>query len=104
MSSEINTVLILISLAYGFWALFMVFFSCEIGQRFTNAYDEVDDAINQLDWYLLPMKVQRVLPVIMMKSQKEWSIECFGSIACNRETFKKVCCIIEQIATIYISN
>lgn len=75
----------------------MLFFSCEIGQRFTNAFDEIDDATIQLDWYLLPMNVKCALPIIMLATQKGMMIECFGSTVCNRETLKRVSIALENI-------
>lgn len=77
-------------MAYGFWAFGMVFFASEIIQRFSNAYEEIDNEIGQLDWYLLPMKIQRMLPTIMANTQQPTCIKCFGSSTCSRETFKKV--------------
>lgn len=78
------------SILYGFWAIILVFFSCEIGQRFTDAYEEIDDKIESFDWYLLPMKIQRMLLILMVNTQQVVYIECFGSMACGRDTFKKV--------------
>lgn len=68
----------------------MVFFSCEIGQRFSDAYKEIDDKIDEFNWYLMLMKIQRILPIIMINTQQPIFIECFGSSTCSRETFKKV--------------
>lgn len=75
---------------YGFWAIVMVFFACEIGQRFTNAYDEIDSTINQMNWNDLPMEIKRILPIIMINTQQPFEIKCFGSTACSRDTFKRV--------------
>lgn len=80
----------LLSMVYGFWAFTMVFFCSEIGQRIGNAYDEIDDEIYQLDWYLLPIKIQQIFPTIMINTQQPVYLKCFGSATCSRETFKKV--------------
>lgn len=61
-----------------------------MGQRLSIAYNEIDNKINQLDWYLLPMEVQRMLPMLMINTQQPYKIVCFGSILCERETFKIV--------------
>lgn len=74
----------------GFWAFNLVFFSTEIGQRFSNAFEEIDDEMNQIDWYRLPIKIQRLLPIAMMNTQATVAIDCFGSLSCNHETFRKV--------------
>lgn len=85
-----NMVIILESILCGFWAIGMVLFSCEIGQRYSNAYEEIDNVVNQFDWYLFPLKIQRILPTIMMDTQQLYEIMCFGSTNCSRETFKRV--------------
>lgn len=68
----------------------MLFFACELGQRVTNAYEEIDDKIDHFNWNLYPMKIQRLLPILMMNTQQRMEIMCFGSRACTRETFRKV--------------
>lgn len=69
----------------------MVFFSCEIGQRLCIAYEELDDKIGQFKWYSFPTEIQRILLILMINTQQPVEVLCFGSTACNRETFKKVC-------------
>lgn len=68
----------------------MVFFSCEIAERLSIAYEEINNKIDQFDWHLFPVEIQRILPIIMIQTQQSAEVLCFGSIACNRETFKKV--------------
>lgn len=68
----------------------MVFFSCEIGQRFTNSFEDIDNKVDQFSWNLFPIKIQRMLPTLMINLQQPFEIMCFGSTACIRETFKKV--------------
>lgn len=58
----------------------------------SGAYSEIDYEINQLDWYLFPFEVWKILPIIMMNAQKPVKFECFGNtILCDRESFKNVC-------------
>lgn len=78
------------SILYGFCGFGLVFSTCEIGQRFTKAFDEIDREIEQLDWYLFPIEIQRILPTIIINAQEPIVIECFGIISCNRDQFKKV--------------
>lgn len=61
---------------------------CEIGQRVSGAFDEVGDAIDELNWYMLPNELQKILPTILINAQQPATLECFGSISCARETFK----------------
>lgn len=78
------------SICCGFGALVLVFFANEIGQRFSDAFDEADIAFGQLKWYRFPKKVQRILPIIICGVQQPIAIKFFGSAVCGREQFKKV--------------
>lgn len=75
---------------FGLWAVGIVFAACELGQRFSNAFEEVDDVVSQMDWYLLPIKIKRMLITVMIHSQRPCAVEFFGSISCSREQFKSV--------------
>lgn len=77
-----------VSLSIG--ALLLVLLACEVGQRFTNAFSEVDDDLIHLDFYLLPEKDQRVLPMLITYSQQPLIAEFFGSLSVTRNQFKRV--------------
>lgn len=64
--------------------------SKRVGQRVTDEFEKLNHEINEFDWYLFPPQIQRLLPIIMIWTQQEVEFECFGSILCTRETFKKV--------------
>lgn len=68
----------------------MVFTICELSQRLTNGYSDVNDMIVQFEWYLFPYEIRRILPVILNAVQQPVEFECFGSVACSRESFRKV--------------
>lgn len=68
----------------------LVFFSCEIGQQFTNLFEEITDQFDQLNWYLFPMKVQQLLPTAMMNVNEVLIIGCYGTMNGSRDQFKKV--------------
>lgn len=72
------------------WAFGLIFCSCEIGQRFTNLFDEITDRFDQLHWYSFPMKVQRLLPTIMINVQETIVIGCYGMMNGSRDQFKKM--------------
>lgn len=79
------------SINYGIGAFGLVFFSCELGQRFSNSFDLISDImIGKLSWYLLPVESQRLLLFTIMNVQRPVVIKCFGNILCGREQFKKV--------------
>lgn len=68
----------------------MLLSACEIGQRVKSEFIKFDEEISQLDWNFLPMKIQRMLPTIIINTQQPLEILCFGSTPCDRETFRKV--------------
>ena len=68
----------------------LVFITCEIFGKISNDFDTISDIMDQFKWYLFPVEVQRILPTILMHAQQPVNINCFGSIPCNRETFKQV--------------
>lgn len=72
----------------------MVFFPCEVGQQITDTFNDINDKFEQLDWYLLPIEVQRMLPTILVGLQKPIVLGCFGIVSGSRDQFKKV---IKQI-------
>lgn len=78
------------SLCGGFGAFILVFFANEIGQRFSDAFEEANTVFGQLKWYRLPKEVQRILPLILNTVQHPAAIKVFGSAVCGREQFKKV--------------
>lgn len=73
-----------------FGALLLVLFTCEAGQQFSNAFSKVDDIVCQLNFYLLPIEIQRMLPILIMYAQEPLVVVFFGSLSGTREQFKKV--------------
>lgn len=69
----------------------MVLCSCEMGQRLRIAYQKLNDKIDQFNWHLLPKEIQRLLLILIIHTQQPVEVLCFGSTACDRETFEKVC-------------
>lgn len=72
------------------WAFAFVYIICEFGQRVSNAYIEIEDEIGQLDWYLFSMEIQKILPTLMIVTQKTVGLDVFGNISADREDFQKV--------------
>ena len=85
--SSIDLLLLLSEAGYGF---FCVILTCELGQRVSNAFYELSIRIDQFGWYLFPMEIKRILPMITVVAQEPVTFECFGSIALSRDTFKRV--------------
>lgn len=85
-----SLVLSFIGINYSCYAFGSLLIACELCERAGYLFDEIDDMIGQLDWYNFPYEIRKILPFMLIMAQKPFRIECFGSIACNRETFKKV--------------
>lgn len=58
-----NLAVLLIFLLQVFYAFGVMFIACEISQRITFAFDGCYEIIDDFDWYLLPAKIQRMLPI-----------------------------------------
>lgn len=86
----ISMSVLFLTIFYACYAFGVVFITCELGQRMADAFSEIDDEIDRLDWHLFPPEIQQLMPTIMMATQQEVLLECFGSINGTRETFKNV--------------
>ena len=73
-----------------FCAFGFVFVACELGQRISDAFNELSDVIGRFNWYTFSVEVQHILPTIILVAQQPVVISCFGSVLCLREAFKKV--------------
>ena len=73
-----------------FWALTLVLICCELGQRLSNLISEINNSFDRIDWYLLPIEIQQMLPTIIMYTQKSFALNFFGTSSCSRKQFKKV--------------
>lgn len=81
-----------LSLVQIVWSTGLAFVPCEIGERITGAFFGVYDSLNEgLDWYLFPIETQKMLILILINAQAPVTVECFGSISCQRDIFKRVC-------------
>lgn len=85
-----NILPLLIVLLNGLFAFVTVFIACELGQRMSDAFEQIDITIGQLHWYLYPFGIQQMLPTIIVNAHQPISLECFGGIACTRDIFKNV--------------
>lgn len=61
-----------------------------MGQRVTNGFEEVNDSIGELNWYLLPTEFQSILSIFIAVAQQTVCFDVFGSISCSRDDFKSV--------------
>lgn len=52
-----------------FTSFALIFISCELAERLTDDFNTIEDILNQWDWYLLPLKMRRLLPTLMINLQ-----------------------------------
>lgn len=78
------------------WSFAFVFVVCEFGQRVSNAFIDIDFEAGQLEWYLFSMEVQKILPTLMIVTQKCVGLDVFGNVQADRENFKKVSEIMKK--------
>lgn len=83
-------VMLVITMFQVFYAFGVMFIGCELCQQINLAFDGCNDVFAQFKWHLLPAEIQRMFPFIIHYTQQPVNINCFGSWACNRETFKCV--------------
>lgn len=75
---------------FTFSAFAPIFLFCELGDRITNETNEAYNEILRCEWYLAPIKVQKILPITLIGTQKPIYLSGFGNIVCTREAFKNV--------------
>lgn len=89
-----NFLMLCIEACYSFGFVFVI---CEVCQRVSLAFDDLNDRVFEFDWYLFPAIVKKMLPTIMLFAQQPIIFQCFGSFSCSREAFKQVSSLIELI-------
>lgn len=73
-----------------FWSFGKAVVICENAQDITDTFDDFDYSIYQMDWWLFPLGIKRMLPLVLMNSQKPVVVQSFGNLICSRLTFKSV--------------
>lgn len=81
---------IIVAIVELFAATILLFASCELCGRISTGFDDINDMVDEFDWYLFPIRMKKALLILMINAQKPVEYRCFGSTVCNRETFKKV--------------
>lgn len=68
----------------------MIFLFCNFGEDITTQFKAIDHEIYECDWYLFPRKAQRILPTLVLSTQRPVIFRGFGNVVCTREAFKRV--------------
>lgn len=83
-------VVLLITIFYASFGFGDTFIACELCQQMSNGFDDINDTVDQLNWYEFPVEIQKLMPTLLLNVQQPVLVECFGSITCSREVFIKV--------------
>lgn len=67
-----------------------LFVVCEFGERVDNHFNAFHDEFCQCDWYLFPIKMQRMVIIFLGTTQQPAIIQGYGNITLTRADFKKV--------------
>lgn len=81
---------LLLTISCGIEGLVVVLICCELNQRSSDAFEQIEFTIDEWHWHLFPIEMQKMLLVIIANAQKPVEFECFGSITCSRTVFRKV--------------
>lgn len=70
--------------------------ACEFSARLTNQFETICDALLQCNWYLYPIKLQKMLIMVIVNVQQPVQVAGFGNMKCSRDSFKQVQFCIEK--------
>lgn len=69
----------------------VMFLICEVSQTMSNQFEMLYEKVWKLNWYALPIKMQKIILISMANRRKQAvAIEGFGNIQWTRETFRQV--------------
>lgn len=63
---------------------------CEMGEKVTNQCKNHANELGHFEWYLFPMKLQRIHINVLAIANKPANITGFGTIVCTRQSMKMV--------------
>lgn len=86
-SNLLETVALCVILVVTFICQFLL---CEPCERMTMKFGMFVDELEQCDWYLLPIEMQRMYAIFLSDTQKPIKMRGYGGIKCERETSKNV--------------
>lgn len=73
-----------------FWSFALIFIACELGERASLAFGEIDHMVDQFNSYYFPSDVKKMLPIFMVMVQKPFRMAVFGGTTCGRDSLKQV--------------
>lgn len=95
--------LMIILLLELFWSFALILFVCELDERASIAFSEIDHMVGQFNSYHFSHDMKKMLPIVIAMVSTPFGISAFGSVKCSRETFRKVSRLNETTNHICIS-
>lgn len=83
---------LLLALVFMIAAFSATFVFCELGQRLTSQFDEINYELYQCEWYMFPLNIKKILPLIMNGTQQPVTLRGYGNVQCTHEALKNVRC------------
>lgn len=87
---NVNNLVLIRPIVLTFWSFVNILFFCEFGKIVTSEFEDLDDIICQWDWHSFPIEIQRMLPIILISTQKPITLSGIANVVCDRDSFKKV--------------
>lgn len=63
---------------------------CIYGDDVTSQFGEIHNSIYKCDWPKYPLRIQKLIPMMLIVAEKPVYIQGYMNIRCNRELIKKV--------------
>ncbi|XP_031621400.1 odorant receptor coreceptor-like [Contarinia nasturtii] len=87
---DTNFFILIVQIGIMFWSFFIIFLFCYFGENITSEFTDLNDHIYHCDWHLFPRDIQRMLPILLINTQRPVILKGFGNILCTHENFKTV--------------
>lgn len=85
-----NLVELCLPMVFLFWAFSANLMFCALGERLTSRYIRIDVEITNFIWYIFPLDVQKMLPILLNGTQDAIVLSGIGNVLCTHEAFKDV--------------
>lgn len=72
------------------WLLVALYGFCHFGNRVTERYTQVGDALYRMAWYLFPVRMRNKLPICLAIAQRNVYVRSGANIYSMRELFFQV--------------
>lgn len=78
-------------------SLFPFYLFCHFGGEITDQFQSVGDAAYQIEWYRLPVELQKDLGVVVALGQKRIYMRGYADTCTTHSAFKKVLEEVKQL-------